>query len=182
MLTPAHIGNERGMTLVELLISLAVLAISTGIAVSSFLTVRHNTLIRKQINELSHAFFLARQVALDAGTEMAICPSHDGADCDYEAGWHDGWIVFANLDGDDPARVDTGETVFSSGAAAPSLSVTANRQHFVQRPFGRRSTNGTFTVCDPRGAARPRALIVSYTGKPRTAATAASGAPLSCGS
>ncbi len=174
--------RQGGTTLPELLVTLAVLAIAASIATSSFLTVRYNTLIRKQISELSHAIFLARRVALDDGTDIALCPSRSGHDCDYSAAWHDGWLLFANRDADDPAQVDSDERIIAVSAASPGLQVTANRRHFVLRPFGLRSTNGTFVVCDQLGAGRPRSLIVSYTGKPRPALTTAGGDPLVCGS
>jgi type IV fimbrial biogenesis protein FimT len=58
--------------------------------------------------------------------------------------------------------------------------MTGNRIRFSYRPFGRRSTNGTVTYCDDRGADAARAVIVSYTGRPRTASLAPGGKPLRC--
>ena len=46
-------------------------------------------------------------------------------------------------------------------------TITANRASFQFRPFFWRSTNGTVTFCDERGVAAARAVIVSYTGRPR---------------
>ena len=43
-----------------------------------------------------------------------------------------------------------------------------------------RATNGTFVVCDEAGRVPPRALVVSYTGRPRVAMETPRGEPYSC--
>ena len=59
-------------------------------------------------------------------------------------------------------------------------SITANRRLFEFRPFGRRSTNGTVTFCDRRGAEQARAVVVSFTGRPRVTRNGSGMAALIC--
>jgi type IV fimbrial biogenesis protein FimT len=58
-------------------------------------------------------------------------------------------------------------------------TVISNRPYYEFRP-GRRSTNGSIVFCDGRGAVAARAVIVSYTGRPRVARVDAEGRPLKC--
>ena len=46
--------------------------------------------------------------------------------------------------------------------------------------FGRHSSNGTITICDGRGSAEARAVIVSPNGRARSSKTRADGTPLIC--
>jgi len=58
-------------------------------------------------------------------------------------------------------------------------TVTSNRPYYEFRPR-RRSTNGTTVFCDRRGSAAAKAVIVSYTGRPRVDRVDADGRPLRC--
>ena len=51
-----------------------------------------------------------------------------------------------------------------------SGTLVSNRARFEFRPFPSRSTNGTISFCDARGGAAQRAIVISYTGRPRLAA------------
>jgi type IV fimbrial biogenesis protein FimT len=75
--------------------------------------------------------------------------------------------VFVNDDGDRPAAIDAGEAVLVAEGPVPGARIVGNREAFRFLPFNRRSTNGTLVYCDDRGPAEARALIVSYTGRPR---------------
>jgi hypothetical protein len=59
-------------------------------------------------------------------------------------------------------------------------TIVANRPYFELRPLFRRSINGTVVFCDVRGSVAARAVIVSYTGRPRTDNVAADGQRLAC--
>ena len=92
----------------------------------------------------------------------------------------DGWLVFANLDRDDPPQVDEGEPIVLAHAPASRIHIRANRDAFTFRPFDLRATNGTVVFCDERGSEHARAVIVSPTGRPRTSPRDASGDALVC--
>mgnify|MGYP000659294372 CR=1 FL=1 len=51
---------------------------------------------------------------------------------------------------------------------------------FTLRATVKRATNGTFVVCDRAERAAPVALVVSYTGRPRTADADRRGNPYAC--
>ena len=72
------------------------------------------------------------------------------------------------------------EPILAANPAFESGTIIANRADFVFRAFEARSTNGTLTFCDRRGSDAARAIIVSYTGRPRVATVTAGKKPLKC--
>ena len=94
-----------------------------------------------------------------------LCQSRDGVRCETGIGWQHGWILFRNDDSDHPPQLDPGEQIEQRTSTAADLRISANRQAFVMRPFGKRATNVTLRICgtSPGGTA----LIVSSTGKAR---------------
>jgi len=171
---------SRGLTLFELLAALAVLGICFSLAASGFIRLRTGDAMTHSINNLAHAVHAARQRSLTTGSDIAICPSHSGQQCDSDANWSEGWLSFDNRDNDNPPQRDPDETILYATDEPANLRVEANRRAFIFRPFGLRSTNGTFIFCDRHRRLRPRALIISYTGKPRTSGTLSNGATPCC--
>jgi hypothetical protein len=88
--------------------------------------------------------------------------------------------VFADRDSKRPPQRSDDETLIYAYRPALLGSIVGNRPYFDFRPIMRRSTNGTLVFCDERGAAAARAVIVSYTGRPRVDTLAADGSRLVC--
>ncbi|MEM9386111.1 MAG: GspH/FimT family pseudopilin [Pseudomonadota bacterium] len=177
---PVH----RGVTLLDLLMTLSIGALLLTIAAPSF---RHTIAGGERtaaVNDLLSALQLARRFALSRAQPVVLCQASADGDCARGGGetWAQGLLAFVNEDGDDPPRRDPDEPVIYRSALPGAVQVTANREAFVMRPYGKRSTNGTFTVCDRRGAPFARAIIVSWTGRPRVASTRADGEALTCSS
>jgi type IV fimbrial biogenesis protein FimT len=175
-----QLQNQPGMTLIELLIGLAVLSILVSLSVSGFSTLLDAARMNSHVNNLVHSFHTARHISRAKGTEIAVCKSPDGQQCTTAGNWHDGWLIFANLDQDNPPQVDPGETLLEVHESVDALNITSNRRSFSLRPFGKRSTNGTLIYCDRRGSKAAKSVIVSYTGKPRVSHKDASGRLLTC--
>lgn len=171
----------RGLTLLELLVGVALSLLVLGWAVPSFTGLVMNARRTAELNDFVTAVHLARSETIKRGQDVVLCKSADGLSCGgADVDWHDGWLVFPNPDRDDPPQPDPGEPRLRVHRPAPSLRITANRNAFVHRPFGSRATNGTVTFCDARGPVHARAVVVSYTGRPRTSETRPDGGPLVC--
>lgn len=169
-----------GFTLFELLVTLAVVATLIAIGVPSLGAVSARQRQHAEINALFHAVHLARKESIVRRQPVTLCPSADGRQCRAGRDWSDGWILFVNTDGDSPARVDAGEPVLSRRGGPPSVRITANRRSFTLRSVFRYATNGTIVVCDDAGRIPPRAVVVSWTGRPRVALETPRGAPYRC--
>ncbi len=162
--------RNTGLSLFELLL---VLAIATAVALAG-LPALGQALARARIgaaiNELHHALHLARRESILRNRYVALCPSADGQRCGDD--WSAGWMLFVDTDRDRPPQRDDGEPLLRVGGAGAGVVRLANRRAFVARTRRWRTTNGTFVVCDPAGRVEAKALVVSYTGRPRTRAAA----------
>ena len=171
---------ERGFTLYELLLTLALAAMLAAAAVPAFDRMLARSRQAIEINALFHAIHLARKESIMRRRAVSLCPSADGLDCVPGTDWSTGWIMFENADRDSPPRVDEGERVLQHHAVAGSVQIDANRRAFTLRATHLRATNGTFVVCDRERRVRPRGLVISYTGRPRVALERPDGTPYSC--
>lgn len=173
--------RARGFSLLELMVALltAGVALAAGVPALEWLILDMRR--TADINALVTAVQLARSESAKRALPVTICASDDGLNCrDPARDYASGWIVFANLDDDSPATRDAGEPVIWSFTPRTSGTIRSNRNTFTIRPYFRRDTNGTVVFCDKRGSNRARAVIISYTGRPRVSARNARGRPLDC--
>ena len=172
----------RGVTLLELLIVLIAAAVLAAVAIPGLDAFILNARRTADVNGFVTAVQLARGEAFKRGRPVVLCKTADGTSCGgSDVDFDRGWMVFVNGDGDNPPRRDAGEQQLYSYQPATTARITANRRLFEFRPFGRRSTNGTVTFCDRRGAEQARAVVVSFTGRPRVTRNGPGMRPLACG-
>lgn len=77
----ARCPREGGFTLLELVITVAVLAITLSIAIPSFQGITNRNRLTAVANELSAALQLTRMEAIRRNARVTFCPSTDGAAC-----------------------------------------------------------------------------------------------------
>ena len=174
------VRSNRGFTLYELLMTMLLVAILVSIGLPSFSATLARSRQTTEINALFHAIHLARKESIRRRQVVTLCPSADGRSCLRQRDWSTGWIVFNNADQDSPPEVDADEFVVLKHRVREPFRITANRRAFTLRATYRRATNGTFVVCDRHDRVPAKALIVSYTGRPRVAGIRPDGEPWSC--
>ncbi len=172
--------RANGLTLIELLVTLTIIAVIAMAGVPALRGLIMSQRMTTQINGFVHGIFLAKQSAHTRQADTVICKSPTGQRCEPDAEWTEGWLMFVNLDQDSPASLDTTEPILAIGDTFRGGSIQANRREFIFRAFQRRSTNGTLVFCDARGTEHARALVISYTGRPRIAITRPGGGALQC--
>ena len=173
-------ARNRAYSLLELLLTLtlASVVIVIGAPALQNLIAKNRQII--EINALSHAVYLARKESIMRHAYISLCPSADGRQCLSSRDWSTGWILFVNADRDHPAQADHGEILLKSHSVHPAIRLTANRQSFTLRATQLRATNGTFVACDIGARTPARALVVSYTGRPRATLRNSRGKPYRC--
>lgn len=137
---------QKGVTLIELMVTVAVAIILLGIAVPSFQSVIRTNRIASLTNELVAALNLARSEAITRGTTVTLCRTdnpntpinniadpHTGPTCSTAAGtgWPNGWLLFVDDDRDgtvDDAelRLKVGQPRATAGAVVDGGGDTAD--------------------------------------------------------
>jgi type IV fimbrial biogenesis protein FimT len=158
---------QDGVTLIELMATVAVLAIVAVFAIPEWLTTVRNNRLASQANDLVSDLALARSEAMRRGGRVTICASADGATCSGNAAdWREGRLVFfdANADG----TVDTGDEIVRvagnlKGNGLSTASFAAS--DFIQfRPSGVPVSAGSFKLCDQRTGAHGRQISIAAAG------------------
>jgi type IV fimbrial biogenesis protein FimT len=104
-------------TLVEMMVVLAIAAVLLSAAVPDFRVTLERHAVRAAANDLLAALHLARSQAIALGETVVVAPL-DAAG----ASWRDGWVVFADGDGD--GRPGPGERVlFQHGPVADRMAI-----------------------------------------------------------
>jgi type IV fimbrial biogenesis protein FimT len=161
------ISSNRGFSLFELVMTVALAALVLALGVPSFGGIVANNRLKVEVDALFHAVHLARKSSIVRRRVVTLCPSPDGRSCEPGLDWSKGWIMFVNTDRDQPAVRDENEPVLQHHPVDEQARIMSNRKSFSLRSTQQRATNGTLVFCDRSGRGTARALVVSYTGRPR---------------
>jgi type IV fimbrial biogenesis protein FimT len=175
--------DNRGFTLVELIVTLVVAGILLTIAVPSFKNVIKSSQLTTFSNDLVTTLNIARSEAVKRATKVTICRSSNSTLADVPAtpvpacttsssGWESGWIVFVDAD-DDGTRdanevllkvhepLDTNITLRSGANFEDYLSYQANGISRGNNGL----PNDTFKLCDDRGDISLHVVALNKTGR-----------------
>lgn len=108
--------TERGFSLIELVITMTILAISLGLAMPVFRNVIRSTTVSNQTNDLITSLSTARAEAVRRGMQVAVVAVSGGSN------WSTGWQVIADIDRDGNF-VATDDIVSTSPALDPQYGV-----------------------------------------------------------
>lgn len=160
--------NHRGFTLIEAVICLAIAGIILGVAVPALKDAIARSRASATRAELLASWTVAVGHAAITGTEVVLCPSA-GTGCRNSFDWSEGWIAFADLDGN--RRRAPGETLVHVADALHETvrlrSTTGRRRLVVQPNGGNAGSNVTFTLCDSRGEEEAVTLVLANSGRLR---------------
>lgn len=164
---------HEGFSLIELMITISVLAVLVTIGLPSFQASMRSNRVATGTNELIASMSLARSEALRSPGGAAICPSSDGATClPDDSSWDGGWIVWIDADGNGlPGGAN--DTVLRYVEAVEGLDIAPSSKQAILR-FDRRGrpvNPMNFTLASskcPVGHGLVRELALTATGQIRT--------------
>lgn len=163
-------ARERGFTLVELMITIAVAAILLGIAVPSFNDVVLGNRLSSHANNLVASVNMARSEAIKRNIRVTLCASADGANCATSGGWEQGWIVQYDADNNScNAASPNWQVIHRQQAASGGLKITeaGSTRTLCFEPTGVGATSATLTVCraTPSAGGQERVVSITATGR-----------------
>lgn len=166
----AHALRSGGFTLIELLVTVSIAAIMLTIAIPSFRDFLLNNRLASQTNELVLALAYARSEAITRGLPVTVCARSTDTACAGSTTWDAGWLVFVDNDGDGTVD-DPPDLILQVHAPLEGgNSLRGDRQRVTFRNTGLSlGFDGTFILCDGRGATEARGVIVSAQGRVRRA-------------
>ena len=113
--------QQKGVTLVELMITVSIVAIILTLVGPSIQSILIKNSIVAEINETSSLIQYARHHAIDEQAEVVVCPSKDYSVCSND--WNDPKIVFIDKD-DNAIRAVTEELLVTSGSSSLTSLMT----------------------------------------------------------
>lgn len=161
--------RASGFTLVEMMVTVAVMAILVAIAVPSFTDTLLGSKLAAYANSLSGGAMLARSEAIKRNATVSLCVSSTGTSCDTGS-WEQGWIVIS------------GTTVLHREEALPSglrITEASAIERVDFRPAGVGTTAATLTVCRhaPSIGPQERVVTISTTGRTSVSKTTNASCP-----
>ncbi len=169
---PCLQGREVGFTLIEMMVTIAMLLIVFAVVAPNIGEMRQNSRQRAVVNELVGVLQFARGEAIKTRSNVTVCRSSDGATCGgvVAGAWEFGWIVFR--DANNNGVVDAGEAIInrhmslSTGTTLRGNGNVTNRVTYNSRGYSL-GFNGTLRVCDARGIPGSRTIVTAVSGRIR---------------
>jgi len=158
--------NISGVTLIELLFAMAVVAILAGLAAPGFQQSLRSTAVRVGTYELLAGLQQTRGSSILESQPGLLCPSDPAGNCLPPATWSAWWRRST-----EPA---IGAPRIETRALPEGVVARASRSPIRFWPSALNATNTTLTICDSRRVASPRAIVVSVSGRARVALAAES--------
>jgi len=175
---------QNGFTLLELLVTLSIVAALGFILPSISATLLYSNNIAVVVNKIAGDMSYARSEAVSRGQNVELCKSLNGIECIRTAQWESGWMIF--VDENKNRKRELTEQRLRFQPAIDTVNITyrgSASSHYIRfRSDGATGVNGTFAFCSDSEGQYKKALILFRTGRLRLSNTRTKGKAISCAS
>jgi type IV fimbrial biogenesis protein FimT len=170
--------REKGLTLIELMITMALMSIVLVLGIPSFQEIIKNNRLTTATNALVGSLNLSRSEAIKRNVRVTVCKSSTGAGCTDSGTWDQGWMVFTDPNNSTTYESDAETLLFVWEGVDGNLKMTgeadvANYVSYIARGSTQRSDggvqSGTIKACDAKDGGTGRRLRLAPTGRVQVA-------------
>ena len=162
----------------DLLVTMTLATILMMIGIPGLREYRMNQQIKSAISLLYSDLKLARNDAISLNSWTIACPGNSITGCAGHSQWHQGWLVFADLN--DDRQWQNEEPLLREAIKLDLLSVVSpdSRNHIRFFPGGTApGSNTSIVFCDQRGFEKGRKIVLSNSGRMRQSTLGSSDEP-----
>lgn len=166
-------GKQLGVTLIEQIMVLAIIAVLTSIAALPL----RQLLGRNQLQVAQTDFIAALQhtrgTAITTGRRTLFCPSRDGRHCSNETRWDGGWLIGHDADRDHQPD----NSPLRTGRGYDTISIVGNSGRLLVRFQSDGTASGTantWRFCRQGSSDQALIVVISNSGRIRGAPASAS--------
>ncbi len=159
----------RGITLVELLISLTIIGILFSIAIPGFANLIDSQRTVSVTNMLVAQFARARSEAITKHQQVTLCSSADGNTCLTDSNWSNGMLMFFDSNRNEKREAGEQAITVMDKTDLQNMTILTNqfRPAMAYRPDGiTAGTNMTMRICSADGILQ-RQIIINMGGRAR---------------
>jgi type IV fimbrial biogenesis protein FimT len=159
---------QKGFSIVELMITVAIVAIVSSIALPNFRELIVQNRLSSQANELVAGVSLARTAAIESNSGGGFCPANASL-TGCGGSWQNGWVVWADANGNgsaDPDEVLSVGTISQQDllAGLPEIRFDGRGRRAAPAPGAGNATLSLSAVECPTGKGFVRTLTVNPVG------------------
>lgn len=161
--------KSRGVTLVELMVTLSILAIVAATALPNFNQFLAKMRVDNEISALHRLLLTTRNLAINLGQDVTLCPINDNNVCTTD--WRKKIIIFNDINDNQIYEPTLNEKLFrtkDSIKQVDNLEYGYRRNRVKYAPTGRTTgwgSNGTFKYCPERDESLNRGIVVATSGR-----------------
>jgi len=166
--------SETGFSIIELMISVCILGILSGIAVPSMSNFINKISLQSSLVQLSESLMHARNHAINYATTVQVCQLSEESEiaCSQnrqsKAPWSSGWLSFVDLNGNND--YDSNDLLLRISKNDSSVNVVFNQRGRLRFFANGSARSAGFYLCDT-SAKHHRHIRLLHTGRIRSEET-----------
>jgi len=156
-----------GLSLIELISSVAILGAMSSIAIPSFNNYIEKSKIKSVSLNLRSILSLARQNAISTSKDTYVCELINEQTCNthrpFKANWSNGWLAYTDINNN--AELDAQDTIIRIHKNTQNVGVVFNQRGRLRFKANGSARSAGFYLCSKESS---RHILLLYSGRTRT--------------